>query len=161
MVPSCNSNGEDENPFGLFMVALIDDVGAFNVTFEDFYITTFDLRIRQSQNGAYLDFFARMDGVNSGYSEIGGKIYNYSGVGTYKTGENIDDKDLLFFYDKRVTYYSNDNTSIEENTFEEGTLTITKDDGEFVEGTFNFICFANEGTLSKQINNGSFKLKYP
>ena len=156
---SC-SNDDDEVAFGQFMSASIEGFGAFNSTPENFERTTFDLIIRNDQNGEYLEFFARMDGINSSFSEIGAKFYNYVGVGTYRTGENDEDLDILYFEDKQEFTYYSDNRFLNNSNFEEGVLIVTKDDGEFVEGTFTFVGFTFDGSLTKDISSGSFKLKY-
>ena len=159
VLSSCSSN-DDENIDGEFMSATIVDFVAFNATTENFNITAFDATIRTGQNGIFLDFFARMDGVNANFSEIGGKIYNYTGAGLYTTGENVEDLDLLYFNDRQQSYYFSDKNAIEFNGFENGVINITKDDGVFVEGTFNFVCFKDNGIDSKNVTNGTFKIKY-
>jgi len=90
-------------------------------------------------------------GGNNEGNTLRGSIFNYTGVGTYTTGDNITNVNSLSY----ITLPANMWTS----TFDigTGTLTVTSDDGTTVEGTFSFEGYNASDQTTKTITEGKFK----
>ena len=89
-------------------------------------------------------------GTNEGKT-IRGSVFNYDGVGTYTTGDNITNVNSLMY----ITLPNNAWSS----TFDigSGIITITSDDGSTIEGTFSFEGYNADNQTTKTITEGSFK----
>jgi len=100
-------------------------------------------------NGAGLDASAISMALNS----------SYNGVGVYRFGS-----DFLFnigTYIPKASDPINSFTVAAAGT-NVGQIEITKDDGEFVEGTFSFECVnQNDQSQRASITEGQFRLKLP
>ena len=79
-------------------------------------------------------------------------IFDYNGVGTYATGDNITNVNSLM-------YLTLTPLATWSSTFDigSGTIEITSDDGTTVEGTFSFEGFNAQDSTTKTITEGSFK----
>ena len=102
---------------------------------------------------------SRQDRPNNNFITIKLFLANYEGPGTYYTGVDEDDNNYAYLgYEDSGRYYSGSYV-INSPGFEPGIITITKDDGVVIEGTFNFIGF-NGNDVSTLIENGKFKVGY-
>lgn len=90
-------------------------------------------------------------GQNDGQT-IRATINGYDGPGTYTTGDNLANVNQLMYVTLTpvATWMSTFNIG-------SGTLVVTSDDGEVVEGTFSFEGFNAEDNTTKNITEGSFK----
>ncbi len=90
-------------------------------------------------------------GKNNGET-IRATINNYTGVGTYLTGNDISNPNSL-------TYLTLNPVASWMSTFNigTGTLEVTFDDGETIEGTFSFEGFNAQDQTTKTITEGNFK----
>lgn len=90
-------------------------------------------------------------GQNDGQT-IRATINGYDGPGTYETGNNIANPNSLM-------YVTISPVASWMSTFDigSGTLTVTSDDGETIEGTFSFEGYNAEDMTTKNITEGSFK----
>lgn len=90
-------------------------------------------------------------GKNNGET-IRGTINGYSGVGTYLTGNDISNPNSLGYVtiNPVATWMSTFNIGT-------GTLEVTLDDGNTVEGTFTFEGFNAQDQTTKNITEGQFK----
>lgn len=105
----------------------------------------------QSTNGV----LAVQGGDNNG-NTITIALPNYTGVGTYKTGDNITNQNVIMYLEISGTRP----TSWASNfaTLTPGTIEITTDDGTTVEGTFSFD--GSDASTTKKITEGKFKAKF-
>lgn len=80
-------------------------------------------------------------------------IMNYTGVGTYKTGDNISNTNSM-------NYITLTPIATWSSTFNigSGSITVTKDTGSEIEGTFNFV--GVNGNSSKNFTDGKFAMNY-
>ena len=111
----------------------------------------------QSTNGV----LAVQGGDNSG-NTISITLPNYSGVGTYVTGDNLSNQNgiqYLVINPAPATWASNFATAA-VGTLSPGSIEITSDDGTTVEGTFSFEGYNASDMTSKMITEGSFKAKF-
>ncbi|GAA4236348.1 hypothetical protein GCM10022291_20480 [Postechiella marina] len=85
-------------------------------------------------------------------------IQNYAGVGVYKTGDNLTNGNLAQYLqiNPLETWASNLATAA-VGTLTAGTIEITLDDGEMVEGTFSFEGYNATTKSTKNITEGKFK----
>jgi hypothetical protein len=106
-----------------------------------------ELTIGAVLNGEIL---AIQGGTNSGET-IRINIINYTGVGTYRTGDGLANLNS-------VSYITLNPVATWSSTFDigSGTIEITSEDGSVVEGTFSFIGIS--GNTDKNITNGVFKV---
>ncbi|MCO5286327.1 MAG: DUF6252 family protein [Chitinophagaceae bacterium] len=78
-------------------------------------------------------------------------ITGYTGPATYSVS------------DKAIMTYATTTMPIEawsaNMVIGEGSVTITKDDDNYVEGTFSFKAFSSGGASSKTVTNGKFNVK--
>lgn len=90
-------------------------------------------------------------GKNNGET-IRGTINGYSGVGTYLTGNDISNPNSL-------TYLTINPVASWMSTFNigSGTLEVTFDDGNTIEGTFSFEGFNAQDQTTKTVTEGNFK----
>jgi len=90
-------------------------------------------------------------GKNNGET-IRGTINDYTGVGTYRTGNDISNVNSL-------TYVTLTPVAAWTSTFNigSGTVEVTSDDGTTVEGTFSFEGFNGSDGTTKVITQGNFK----
>lgn len=90
-------------------------------------------------------------GKNNGET-IRGTINGYSGVGTYRTGNDISNPNSL-------NYITLNPTANWGSTFNigSGTVEITMDDGTTIEGTFSFEGLNADDQTTKNITQGNFK----
>jgi len=90
-------------------------------------------------------------GQNDGQT-IRATINGYDGVGTYTTGDGLANTNQLMYV--TVTPVASWMSTFNIGS---GTLTVTSDDGETIEGTFSFEGFNAENNTTKNITEGSFK----
>lgn len=99
-------------------------------------------------NNAIMSF---QGGKNNGET-IRATVNNYSGVGTYTTGDDIQNANSLNFVTLTpiATWGSTFNIG-------SGTIEVTSDDGITIEGTFSFEGFNAADQTTKSITEGKFK----
>ena len=80
-------------------------------------------------------------------------IMNYTGAGTYKTGDNISNVNSM-------NYITLSPVATWSSAFDigSGTLVVSSDSGSKVEGTFNFV--GVNGNSSKNFTEGKFSIEY-
>jgi hypothetical protein len=80
-------------------------------------------------------------------------IMNYTGAGTYKTGDNISNVNSM-------NYITLSPVATWSSAFDigSGTLVVSSDSGSKVEGTFNFV--GVNGSSSKNFTEGKFSIEY-
>jgi hypothetical protein len=112
----------------------------------------------QSVNGV----LAVQGGTNNG-TTINFAINNYTGVGTYTTGDNITNTDFIQYLSISGTTpstWASGLSSAAAGGISPGTIEITSDDGTTVEGTFSFDGYNAGDMTTKAIRNGEFKAKF-
>ncbi len=79
-------------------------------------------------------------------------IFNYNGVGSYTSGDNITNTNSMSYstLSPVVSWVSSLDTG-------SGTLQVTSDDGTTIEGTFSFEGYNSEDGTTKNITDGKFK----
>ena len=108
----------------------------------------------QSTNG----ILAVQGGDNNG-NTINFAIQNYTGVGTYVTGDDISNSNSIQYLQispAPSTWLSSGVTSL-VGGLNPGTIEITSDDGTTVEGTFSFDGYNGSDMTTKVVTQGSFK----
>jgi len=108
----------------------------------------------QSTNG----ILSVQGGDNSG-NTISLAIQGYTGVGTYVTGDDISNTNLIQYLQispAPTTWLSSGVTSL-VGGLNPGTIEVTSDDGTTVEGTFSFDGYNGSDMTTKVITQGSFK----
>ncbi len=100
-----------------------------------------------NQNGILIVHGGKNDGQT-----IRINIFNYNGVGSYTSGDNITNTNSM-------SYSTLSPVASWTSTFDigTGTLQVTSDDGTTIEGTFSFEGFNAEDGTTKSITNGNFK----
>lgn len=96
-------------------------------------------------------------GDNSG-NTISFQIFGYTGVGTYKTADNLTSTNSIGYITispSFATWNSSGITSITGIT--PGTIEVTSDDGTTVEGTFSFEGYNASDKSKKTVTDGKFK----
>lgn len=90
-------------------------------------------------------------GQNDGQT-IRATINGYDGPGTYTTGDGLNNTNQLMYVTLTpvATWMSTFNIG-------SGTLEVTSDDGDVIEGTFSFEGFNAEDNTTKNITEGAFK----
>ncbi|WP_139957450.1 hypothetical protein [Flavicella sediminum] len=80
-------------------------------------------------------------------------LMNYTGKGTYKTGDHISNTN-------GINYITLTPIATWTSTFDigSGTVTITKDTGSELEGTFSFV--GVNGSATKNFTEGKFSIDY-
>lgn len=112
----------------------------------------------QSVNGV----LAVHGGTNDG-TTINFAINNYTGVGTYITGDNISNTDFIQYLSISGTTpstWASGLSSAAAGGVTPGTIEITSDDGTTVEGTFSFDGYNAADMSTKTVTNGEFKAKF-
>lgn len=106
--------------------------------------------VQQGANGMMFS----LRGVNEIFGEsdivLRCSVSNYTGVGNY----TLENSDLRFSV---IGNGYNANTYI--NAESTGFLNISRDDGEFYEGTFEFVAYAVSGNQAT-LTDGVFKIKF-
>ena len=145
---SCSKNNNDDNEnnnsngTGEYLTAKIDGTN-FEAAQSPAVIVSATI-----SNGVFI-----VQGGNNEGDTIRATIYEYNGTGTYTTGDNINNTSSLSF----ITLPANSWMS----TFDigSGTLNVTLDDGEYVEGTFSFEGYNAADQTTKNVTNGKFRAK--
>lgn len=107
----------------------------------------------QSTNG----ILAVQGGDNNG-NTINFAIQNYNGVGTYTTGDNLTNANLIQYLQiSPVAGWASNLATAALGTLNPGTIEITSDDGTTVEGTFSFDGYNADDMTTKVVTQGSFK----
>ena len=109
----------------------------------------------QSANGVLA-----VQGGNNDGTTISMAINNYTGVGTYTTGDAVSNTNLIQYLTLNGTTPSTWASSLASaalGTLMNGTIEITSDDGTTVEGTFTFEGYNANDMTTKVITNGEFK----
>ena len=86
-------------------------------------------------------------------------ILNYTGEGTYDTGDNISNSNLIQYGDistPTVAWISSGIIAL-GNSAATGTITVTSDNGSTVEGTFSFTGYNADDMTTKSFTEGEFK----
>ena len=92
-------------------------------------------------------------------------LSGYNGSGTYKvgigsTGNNYARYSLGSMATNNLKFWSAETgSSSTSNTIGTGTITISSDTNNIVEGTFQFSGYSNEDATTKQFSEGKFRLK--
>ena len=91
-------------------------------------------------------------GDNSG-NTIRINLSNYAGAQTYVTGDNISNTNS-------ISYVSISPIGSWMSTFdiESGTIDVTSDENNVIEGTFSFTGYNSTDMTNKVVTNGSFKV---
>ncbi|MDG4949836.1 DUF6252 family protein [Weeksellaceae bacterium KMM 9724] len=86
-------------------------------------------------------------------------IGNYSGPGTYYVGQNEDDFGAMAYYEINTDHFWSNNFSTQElGDLEKGKLVVTSDNGDVIQGSFNFNAYNPNGSPSViNITNGEFR----
>ncbi len=142
MTTSCNNDDdtEDSNPSGEHVTAKIDGTNWAATTNFDTTSATINS-----------DVF-----ILQGSDEVGNAIrinlYNYTGPGTYKTGDNLSNL-------SSISYVSITPVASWMSTFDigSGTINITTEDGSIAEGSFTFEGYNANDMSTKSFTEGSFK----
>jgi hypothetical protein len=107
----------------------------------------------QSTNG----ILAVQGGDNNG-NTINMAIQNYSGVGTYKTGDNLTNGNMIQYLQiNPLSTWASNLATAAVGTLQAGSIEITSDDGTTVEGTFSFEGYNASDMTTKVVTQGSFK----
>jgi len=112
----------------------------------------------QSTNG----ILAVQGGTNEG-NTISMAISNYSGVGTYTTGDNISNNNFIQYLTisgTTPTTWASGLGSAAAGGIMPGTIEVTSDDGTTVEGTFSFDGYNAADMTTKVVTNGKFKASF-
>lgn len=151
---SCSSddNNEDDSNGDEFLTASVDG-SSFAAAQSPAVIVG-----AQSVNGV----LAVQGGTNDG-TTISMAISNYTGVGTYTTGDSITSSNFIQYLTISGTTPSTWASSLATSvigTLTAGSIEITSDDGTTVEGTFSFEGYNASDMTSKMITNGEFKANF-
>ncbi|TBN00871.1 hypothetical protein EYD45_13680 [Hyunsoonleella flava] len=88
------------------------------------------------------------------------RVFNYSGAGTYRTGDAASNASTLMYgevlTDPTDGWISNGIVAL-GNSAATGTLTVNSDDGSTVEGTFSFTGYNGKDMTTKSFTEGKFK----
>lgn len=144
---SCNKDDNDSSDAGdEFVSAKID--GTSWASSKDYNTTA----AQKSGNAL------AVQGSDNDGNAINFSITNYSGVGNYKTGDNLTNGNQIMYVSiSPVGSWSSNLATAALGTLTPGTIDITKDDGSIVEGTFSFEGYNSQDTSSKNITEGKFK----
>lgn len=141
---NCNKdNAEDTNPSGEFVTCKVDGV--------DFSASAdYDTTAATKTNG-----ILTIQGSDNSGKAIHVLIHNYIGEGTYHTGDNLSNTNSL-------SYITVNPVASWMSTFDvgSGTLEVTTDDDNTVEGAFFFEGYNADNQTTKSITNGSFKANF-
>lgn len=143
-VTSCNNDddgdSEENNPTGEHLTTKIDGT-AWAAT------TSFDTTAATINS----DVFA-LQGSDEVGNAIRINLFNYTGAGTYQTGDNLNNT-------SSISYVSISPVASWMSTFNigSGTINITTEDGSIAEGTFTFEGYNADDMTTKSFTDGSFK----
>lgn len=140
---SCNKDdgdGEENNPSGEHLTAKIDGTDWAATTNFDTTAATINSNI-----------FA-LQGSDEAGNAIRINLLNYTGAGTYVTGDNLSNTNS-------ISYVSISPVASWMSTFDigSGTINITTEDGSIAEGTFSFNGYNAADMTTKSFTDGSFK----
>lgn len=113
-------------------------------------IAALTANVRQGANGIAFSFHGVNDIFGNSDISLRGNVSSYAGLGT----NTLDNSDLSFKLNG-----DGHNANMNINSESDGSLIITQDDGEFYEGTFEFIAFAVSGN-QVIVTDGKFKIKF-
>lgn len=136
---ACSSNSDDAGSGGKSLSAKID--GA------DFVANSITIGATITNNVLVIQ------GGKSNGETIRANIMNYTGAGTYTTGNSLSNASSM-------NYITLTPVATWTSTFNigSGTLVVSSDTGSKIEGTFNFQ--GVNGGASKSITNGKFSIEY-
>jgi hypothetical protein len=108
----------------------------------------------QSTNG----ILSVQGGDNTG-NTVSMAVMNYTGVGTYVTGDVISNTNFIQYLTISGTpsTWASGLSSAALGTLMPGTIEVTSDDGTTVEGTFSFEGYNGADMTTKVVTNGEFK----
>lgn len=111
----------------------------------------------QSTNGV----LAVQGGDNDG-NTISITLPNYTGVGTYITGDNLSNQNGIQYLEimPSLNSWASNFATAAVGTLSPGTVEITSDNGTTVEGTFSFEGYNADTMATKMITEGTFKAKF-
>ena len=96
-------------------------------------------------------------GDNSG-NTISFQVSNYTGVGTYNTGDSITNtSQIMYLTVTPVATWASSLASAALGTLPAGIIEVTAEDGTTVEGTFSFEGYNASDMTTKNITQGKFK----
>lgn len=145
---SCSNSDDGENNNGdEFLTAKIDGV--------DFAASQSPAVIvgAQSTNGVLV-----VQGGDNDGNTINFTIQNYTGAGTYNTGDNITNANLIQYLQiNPVAGWASNLATAAVGGLTIGVIEITSDNGTTVEGTFSFEGYNGTDQSTKMISQGKFK----
>jgi len=109
----------------------------------------------QSTNGVLA-----VQGGNNNGTTINITLPNYTGVGTYVTGDNLSNQNGIMYLELNgttPTSWASNFATAAVGTLMAGTIEITSDNGTTVEGTFSFDGYNAADMTTKVVTNGEFK----
>jgi len=144
---SCNKDDNDSSDAGdEFVSAKID--GTSWTSSKDYNTTA------AQKSGNVL----AVQGSDNDGNAINFNIANYSGVGNYKTGDNLTNgSQIMYVSISPVGSWSSNLATAALGTLIPGTIDITKDDGSVFEGTFSFEGYNASTKTIKKFTEGKFK----
>lgn len=96
-------------------------------------------------------------GTNNSGSGINFTIVNYTGEGSYKTGDHIENMNLIQYVEVSPMGAWSSNGVLTELGLEPGEINVTKQTNNHVEGTFKFVGFNPQDESTKSITEGKFR----
>lgn len=101
-----------------------------------------------------------VQGTDDSGKGINFSITNYTGVGTYKTGDVINNMNLIQYIQINPMGAWISNGVIVPLGLESGEIKITKETDVYVEGTFRFVGYNSETETTKTITEGKFRANF-
>lgn len=108
----------------------------------------------QSSNGVLV-----VQGGDNDGNTINLAIQNYTGVGTYATGDNLTNANLIQYLQIKpsISGWGSNLATAVIGGLTAGSIKITSDDGTTVEGTFSFEGYNGDDQSTKMVTEGEFK----
>jgi hypothetical protein len=149
LVFSCKSDDDlNTDDDGEYLTALIDGTTRFEATTSPNNFIKANVTL--GALGPKLKVFGHFN--DNDHEEMVILIDNYSGAGSYTAGDTINPVVMYLDYTRRnISYGAYDNVG-------QGSINITTDNEDFIEGTFNFIGI--NGVSELQVTQGRFMALY-
>lgn len=148
-ISSCSKNDDNEdNPAGgsEYLTAKVNGANYTGGSEHGDFITA-------SVNSGTLSF----QGTNNSGSGINFSIINYSGEGTYATGNELNNMNLIQYIEVSPMGTWISNGVLVPLGLEPGEIKVTKQTEDYVEGTFKFVGYNSQDETTKTITEGKFK----